>query len=137
MIIFFIVASASFWICEQVLKTHGYFSYCWTVSHSIKASEEAGGAKDLRGHSPDQVMWSAIKTVGKKEEGEAYELMAFVFPKNYHTWCTSAFLGMAKHLPAHGKWSMNSVFCFACVCKFCFIYQVVITSTHEFSLLLF
>lgn len=56
------------------------------MSHSVKASEEAGGAKVvLRGHSPDQVMsWSAIKAVGKKEEGEACGVMAFVFPRNDH-----------------------------------------------------
>lgn len=42
------------------------------MSHSIKDSKEAGGAKVLRGHSPDQVMsWSAIKAVGKREEAEA------------------------------------------------------------------
>lgn len=56
------------------------------MSHSVKASEEAGGAKVvLRGHSPDQVMsWSAIKAVGKKEEGEACGVTAFVFPRNDH-----------------------------------------------------
>lgn len=53
------------------------------MSHSIKASEDAGGAKVLRGYSPEQVMlWSAIKAVGKEEEGEACGVIAFVFPKN-------------------------------------------------------
>jgi len=60
-------------------------------------------------------------------------MMVFVFPSNPHAWWSPAFLEMAEHLPADGKWWMNSLFLFACACGFCFTYSTVFISAHRFS----
>lgn len=46
--------------------------------------------------------------------------MAFVFPGHCCEWWSPASLGMAKHPPAHGRWWIDSWWCFACGHSFCF-----------------
>ena len=52
---------------------------------------------------------SVYKELGGRGGGAAaFGVMVFVFPSNHYVWQSPAFLGMAEHLPAHGKWGMNS-----------------------------
>ena len=60
-------------------------------------------------------------------------VMAFVFPSHHYTCWSPAVLEMAEHLPAHGKWGMNPLVCFACTCGFCFTYSTVFISARKFS----
>ena len=76
---------------------------------------------------------SAYKAGGRRRTGRLFGLMEFVFSSNYYAWWSPAFLEMAEHLPADGKWWRNSLFCFACMRSFCFIYSTVFISIHEFS----
>lgn len=64
------------------------------------------------------------------EEGEELFEWAIVFLSNGYAWWGSAFLEMAEHLTAHGKEWMNSLFCFACMWRFCFISTQEWTHSH-------
>lgn len=64
--------------------------------------------RDIPGHPAS----FSHKKLGKKEEGSDIDVILL--------WWSLAVLGMAEHLPTLGKWEMNSSFCFACVCGFCF-----------------
>lgn len=108
--------------------------------------EEAGGAWEVgRRHSWDrwphltkgilQTMWHCVSiwSVGKEEVimGRCLELMVFVSPSQLCVlWPCSP--GDGWNLPAHGKQWINSFFCFACVCSFCFPNETVFSSTHQF-----
>lgn len=61
-----------------------------------------------------------------------FGVMTFVVPSHHSMWWSPVFLGMAKHLPAHEKWWMNS-FIALLECGFCFTYETGCMSTHVFS----
>lgn len=50
--------------------------------------------------------------LGEKQQG-AHSEGWFVSPSHPQGWWIPAFLGIAAHLPGHGKWGMNSMLCFA------------------------
>ena len=43
-----------------------------------------------------------------------FRVLVFVFPSKHYAWWSPAFLEMAEHLPANGKYWINSLFYFAC-----------------------
>lgn len=45
-------------------------------------------------------------------------VMVFVIPRHCYMGWRPAFLEMAEHLPAGGKWGIDSLFCFVCVQSF-------------------
>lgn len=118
------------------------FCYCWAVLAQCQGllcfsyhltSEEPERAQDLEnGHSSSaysswqqdvsyhMVSWWAIKPGGRGRKGGMFGVMTFVFPSNCQRRWSPAFLEIAEHPPAHGKWWMNSMFCFACLCGICF-----------------
>lgn len=53
-------------------------------------------------------------------------VIVFVFPSQRQKWWSPDFLEMDEHLPAHGKYLINSI-------SFSFTYYTVFNSSHEFS----
>jgi len=146
-------------VLETALITQGCFSYCWaafTQSQSLfgsshrPASEWAGGAQESgRGRSQDS--WPQLAKgilhatrhharhtkLGKKEAGGHFGMMAFVFPSNRYPWWSPAFLEVAEHWPADGKWWINSLFWFACAQLLLYLLNCLYLNPRVSSLLRF
>lgn len=54
----------------------------------------------------------AIKA-GGRGKWKMFGVTTFVFPSHHYMWWSPAFMGLAAHLPVHGKQWMNSFVCFA------------------------
>lgn len=65
---------------------------------------------------PDHmVSHSAYKVRERWRKNGIYGEMAFVFSSHHQVGQEHTLLGLTEHLPALGKWGMNSLFCFPCV----------------------
>lgn len=73
------------------------------------------------------VLCSVIKAGWRRETGNFWA-MAFHFLSHHYMWMSTSFLQM----PVHRKWWINSLFCVACICVFCFTYWAVYIRIHEF-----
>ena len=104
-------------------------------AHKKLGGDTAGTADPNwpKGYSIPYDVAQHIKLGEEEGRGGCSEWWHFVFPGNRYVWRSPAFLEMAEHLPADGKRWMTSLFCFACMCSFCFPYETVFISTHEFS----
>lgn len=147
-------------VLGRVLKTQESFPYSWaTRKHSDRAffapciisSKRLGVHKELGGNTagigdPSWLQEYSIphgmrlskKSLGKEEHMNVWG--DGVFPSHYHMDCSPAFLQLAEHLPDHVKQQINSLFCFACLHGFCFIYQTCRLSLSwpkNFTFLLF
>lgn len=71
-----------------------------------------------------------IKPVRRKRKEGTIRVTVLVFPSHHYMCWSPAFLGIAEH---HGKWWVNSLFCFVCVHGFCFTHWTAFISTHELS----
>ena len=159
--IFFIVTSMRLYfgfVLETVLIIQGCFCCCWAVLTESRPlllltppHQRVGwGAQEVgRGHSWDSwpqltkgvfhTRWchaQQCKSWGKRRKVGMFGVMPFVFPSNCYMCWSPAFL---EHLPADGKWWMNSLFCFVCTYDFCFTYYYLLClylNPRVFSLLL-
>lgn len=91
--------------------------------------KESGGDRDgtadpncPKGYSIPYSIMLRIQVGGKRRKQGAFYVMVFVFPSPCYVWWRPAFVETAKHLVAHGKQEINSLFDFACVCCFCFFF---------------
>lgn len=140
-------------VLKTVLRTLGCFSYCWReftqsqgifcLSHHPASKEAVDRQESGRGQRQDtwpqltkgsfHNIWRHAQHIRwwEKDEGGKmiFRVMAFVFSSDHYMWWNSAFPGMAEHQPANGKQWLNFLFCFACMCSFCFS---VFISAHEF-----
>lgn len=72
---------------------------------------------DPRNVSFHMASGSAHKAGGRREWGMSGG-MVFVIPRHCYMGWRPAFLEMAEHLPAGGKWGIDSFFCFVCLQSF-------------------
>lgn len=127
-----------FWICAEdgggntemfLLLLSG------TCTELLTPPEETEGAQKLGRDTADpnwlqgifQTIWHYAQSM--KAEG-TFGVMAFIFPSNCYVWW-SLVLEVAKHLPAHEKWRINSFF-FACVHGFCFPVRLSLSQHTSF-----
>ena len=147
-LIFFIVASMRLcfgFVLETVLIIQGCFRYCWAVltqsrpfllltpphqrvgwgcTRSWEGTQLGRLTPTDQRDIPYHMMSCSAYKAGRRRRkgGDTFGVMAFVLPSNCQAWWSPAFLEMAEHLPADGKWWMNSLLCFACACGFSFAY---------------
>lgn len=69
---------------------------------------------------PDHMALCSAWSWEKKQIWEHTSSDGAVLPRHHCQCWNLAFLGMDEHLPAHGKWEINSLVCFAHVCSFYF-----------------
>lgn len=121
-----LIIQKCFFIAEQGLHRAKAFSVFHTaiLARKLEVHGKLGGDT---GRTGDPSWWCHITLCsvykvggGKKEEGETFEVMAFVFPRQQYVWWGPAPLEMAEHLPAHGKEWLNSLVFFVCARSFCF-----------------
>lgn len=74
---------------------------------------------------------SVYKAGGRRKWGMS-GVMVFVIPNHHYMWWSPAFLEMAEHLPAGGKWGVDPLLCFVCVQFFLYLLNHVYLK-REFS----
>lgn len=83
----------------------------------------------LQGYSTPHGVMLSTPSWGKERETHVWT--GVCPPQSPSHGCCPAFLQLAEHLPDHGKQYNNSLFCFACVCAFCLIYQTYCLSLSQ------
>lgn len=68
-----------------------------------------------------------------KQNNECWCLSSSVFIPSPLQMMEPCFSGNGWILPAHGKWPMNSLFCFDCMCRFNFTCCTYFVATYELS----
>lgn len=110
-------------LCTEQLLGSGF-----PCSSNMRGSRAGGSQGAGRGHNLDS--WSQLTTrvshhtqhIKLGKEHGTFGLMVFVFHCHHYKWWSLALLEMAEHLPAFGRWWMDSLFCFACMPGSCFSY---------------
>ena len=69
---------------------------------------------------------------GEEEEGGTFRVTSSAFPSHHYVWWSSAFLETAEHLPADGRWWMNSSLCSACTCSFALPIKLSLSQPRSF-----
>lgn len=93
---------------------------------------ETADPKWPKGYSRPQDMMLSIQS-WEEEQGQTYGVRVFVSPSHCCMWWSLTLLELAGHLPARGKWRMNSLACFAGAYGFSFTSDTAVISTHELS----
>lgn len=114
----------SFLFLTAASQQGGWVCTCtWEMTHLGQLTQVGRRISQTRQH---------VK-LGKREIIGMLRVIPFVSPHHHHTWRNSALPDMSEHLPANGKWWMNSLICFGCLSCFCFVFWTVFISVHKFS----
>lgn len=129
----FIVAEPCLHSIEAFSAAHlNNYGMGWVSTRNREATQVGQlTLADLRNISGYMIPCSAHSAGGRRKWVISGE-MVFVIPSHCYMWWSPAFLEMAEHLPAGGKWQIDFLFCFVCVNYFSFTYWTVFISTMSF-----
>lgn len=90
-------------------------------NHGLSRRQKCGASAGEVTHAAEVPLSDKLTEKLGKEGGSGGRLELWNLSSQLTT--MTAFLEMAEQLPDNGKYWMNSLFCFARACSFCFIYE--------------